>query len=55
MPNIDDGTISIVDPSRNAVRATLGAGKGPLAIVGAAGDVWLSNSVDGTVWRVKPV
>jgi hypothetical protein len=30
-------------------------GRGPLAIVAAAGDVWISNSVVGTVWRVRPI
>jgi YVTN family beta-propeller protein len=54
VPNIDGGTVSIVDPAQNAVRTTLAAGKEPLAIVAAGGDVWLSNSGDGTVWRVKP-
>src|SRR5207248_614041 len=43
VPNIDDGTVSIVDPAKNAVRTTASAGKGPLAIAAAAGDVWISN------------
>jgi DNA-binding beta-propeller fold protein YncE len=28
VPNIDDGTLSIVDPTQNAVRTTLTTGKG---------------------------
>ena len=34
VPNIDDGTVSVVDPARNAVRTTLaaGTGTGPLSI-----------------------
>ena len=54
VPNIDDGTVSIVDPARNAVRTTLtaGTGTGPLSIVAAAGDVWISTSGTGEVWRV---
>jgi YVTN family beta-propeller protein len=54
VPNIDDGTVSIVEPAQNTVRTTLTAGKGPLAIVSAAGDAWISNSEEGTVWRVSP-
>jgi len=52
VPNIDDSTISIVDPAQNAVR-TITAGKGPLSIATAAGDAWISNSEDGELWRVS--
>jgi YVTN family beta-propeller protein len=53
VPNIDDGTISIVDPAQNSVRMTLEAGKGPLSVATAAGDAWISNSEAGEVWRVS--
>jgi DNA-binding beta-propeller fold protein YncE len=53
VPNIDDGTVSIVDPASNATRTAI-AGRGPLSIASAAGDVWISNSEEGTVWRVRP-
>ena len=55
VPNIDDGTISIVDPAKDEVRTTLDAGKSPLSIVSAAGDVWISVSDAGQIWRVRPV
>jgi YVTN family beta-propeller protein len=53
VPNIDAGTISVVDPQRNAVRTTLAVGSGPLSIATAGGDVWVSNSNDGKLWRVS--
>ena len=49
--NIDAGTVSIVDPATNSVRTTLDVDKGPLSIAPAAGDVWISNSEVGQVWR----
>jgi len=53
VPTIDAGTVSIVDPKQNAVRTTLEVGKGPLSIASAAGDVWISNSNDGELWRLS--
>ena len=43
----------MIDPQKNAVRTTLTVGGGPLSIASAAGDVWLSNSTDGEIWRVS--
>jgi hypothetical protein len=37
------------------VRTTLATGESPLSIASAAGDVWISVSDAGEVWRVKPV
>lgn len=54
MPNIEDGTISVIDPARNAVRATLTVGHGPLAVAEVNGDAWVSNSIDGELWRLRP-
>jgi DNA-binding beta-propeller fold protein YncE len=53
VPNIDAGTISVVDPKQNLVRTTLDVGEGPLSIASAAGDAWISNSNDGELWRVS--
>ena len=47
VPNLDGGTISVIDPAKNAVRATLEVGSGPLSVASAAGDAWISNSNDG--------
>ena len=54
VPNLDGGTISVVDPATNAVRTTLEVGSGPLSVASAAGDAWISNSNDGELWRVDP-
>ena len=54
MPNIDDGTISVIDPATNAVRTTLAVGKGPLAVAESGGDAWVSSSNDGELWRIHP-
>jgi YVTN family beta-propeller protein len=52
--NIDDGTVSVIDPARNAVRTTLTVGQGPLAVAEVSGDAWVSNSTDGELWRLRP-
>jgi YVTN family beta-propeller protein len=54
VPNIDDGTISVIDPATNTVRTTFPAGSGTLAVAEAAGDAWISASNDGEIWRVRP-
>ena len=54
MPNIDDGTVSVIDPVTNSVRTTFAVGKSPLAIAESGGDAWLSNSFDGELWRIHP-
>jgi YVTN family beta-propeller protein len=53
VPNIDSDTISIVDPATSSVRRTLDVADGPIAIVQAAGDVWVAHE-SGTVWRLSP-
>jgi hypothetical protein len=32
---------------------TLDVGSGPLSIASSAGDVWLSNSAEGEIWRAS--
>jgi virginiamycin B lyase len=54
VPNIDDGTVSIIDPATNSVRTTLAVGKQPLAIAENGGDAWVSSSFDGELWRIHP-
>jgi YVTN family beta-propeller protein len=54
VPNLDGGTVSVIDPATNAVRKTLEVGSGPLAVATGGGDVWLSNSNDGELWRLDP-
>jgi len=54
VPNIDDATVSVIDPSTNSVRATFAVGKDPLAIAESGGDAWVSSSFDGELWRIHP-
>ena len=51
LPNIDDDTISVIDPGANAVRRTLSVGDAPLAIALSGGAVWISHE-SGEVWRL---
>ena len=54
VPNIDDGTVSVIDPGTNSVRTTFPVGQDPLAVIAAAGDAWVSSSGDGDLWRLHP-
>jgi hypothetical protein len=49
-----DSTISIVDPARNAVAATLRSGPGPFVVSTAFGDMWVPSYGGGDVWRYSP-
>ncbi len=54
VPNIDDGTVSVIDPATNSVRMTLTVGNQPLAVAESGGDAWVSSSFDGELWRIHP-
>jgi DNA-binding beta-propeller fold protein YncE len=54
VPNLGDGAISVADRATSSVRRMLRVGHGPLAVAAAAGDVWVSNSNDGQLWRLAP-
>ena len=49
-----DGTVTRVDPARDAVVATIPVGDGPDAIAAAAGAVWVVNEFGGNISRVDP-
>lgn len=51
VPNIDDNTISVVDPSRVAVSRTIVGGNAPLGIAATPAGTFVSMSNDGAVWR----
>jgi virginiamycin B lyase len=51
VPNIDENTISVVDPARNAVSRTIAAGNAPLGIAATPSGAFVSMSNDGAVWR----
>jgi YVTN family beta-propeller protein len=53
--NIDDGTVSRIDPSTNAVTDTVKVGTNPTGVAVFGGAVWVASSRDGTVSRVAPV
>jgi YVTN family beta-propeller protein len=52
--NVDDNTVSRIDPVTTAVVDTIPVGNGPSAIAIGDGAVWVVNSLDGTVWRIDP-
>ena len=54
MPNIEDGTVSVIDPATNSVRTTIAVGQAPLAVAESGGDAWVSSSFDGQLWRIHP-
>jgi YVTN family beta-propeller protein len=54
VPNIDDGTVSVIDTATNTVQTTLTVGNQPLAVAESGGDAWVSSSFDGEVWRIRP-
>jgi YVTN family beta-propeller protein len=54
IPNRNDNTISLVDPTTNAVRATIRSGAGPLVLNVGFGDVWAASWNGSGVWRIRP-
>jgi YVTN family beta-propeller protein len=54
VPNIDDNTVSVVDPAANAVIRTSPSGPSPLAVASAAGYAWVTSDFDGDLWRFDP-
>jgi YVTN family beta-propeller protein len=54
VPNIDSGTVSIVDLSTASVSRTIQVGPAPIAVVHADGDAWVTSEGDGDVWRLQP-
>jgi YVTN family beta-propeller protein len=47
-------SLAAIDPATNDVAAAVTVGVRPVAVVVAAGSVWVANSGDGTVARVEP-
>ena len=54
VPNIDDNTVSVVDPATAAVVSTIPTGQSPLAVASAAGHAWVTSDFDGDLWRFDP-
>ena len=49
--NVDDGSVSKIDPNTNASVQTIAVGRGPDSVTVGAGFVWVANGLDGTVSR----
>jgi peptide/nickel transport system substrate-binding protein len=49
-----DGTVSRIDPSANAVTATVHVGSGPQSVAAGPGIVWVANARGGTLVRLDP-
>lgn len=54
VPNIDDNTVSVVDPATNSAVRTMAVGTSPLAVAEAAGSGWVTSDFDGDLWRLDP-
>jgi YVTN family beta-propeller protein len=54
VPNIDDNTVSVVDPATASVVRTFAVGQSPLAVASAAGAAWVTSDFEGDLWRVEP-
>ena len=48
----DAGTRARDRPARADARGTIHVGDGPSGLAAAAGDLWVANSLDGTVARI---
>jgi YVTN family beta-propeller protein len=53
VPNIESGTVSVVDPATNDVRRTIQVGPSPIAVAGAGGFAWVTSELDGDLWRLE--
>ncbi len=50
--NSDRGSLWRIDPTNGRIAGPVGVGSGPGSMTAGQGFVWLTNGVDGTVWRV---
>ncbi len=52
--NVDDHSVSRIDPAKQAVIQTLQVGNGPAGIAFGGRFVWVTNALDGTVTQIDP-
>jgi YVTN family beta-propeller protein len=52
--NVDDHSVSRIDPVKQVVIQTFQVGNGPAAITFGGGFVWVANALDGTVTQIDP-
>jgi YVTN family beta-propeller protein len=49
---IDENRVGVIDPDRGAITHQYPVGRGPSAVIGGGGSVWVANTLDGTVSRI---
>ena len=52
--NVDDHSVSRIDPAKQVVIQTFQVGNGPAGIAYGGGFVWVTNALDGTVTQIDP-
>jgi YVTN family beta-propeller protein len=52
--NVDDDSVSRIDPETNASVQTIPVGNGPSGVAVGGGFVWVANALDGTISRIDP-
>jgi peptide/nickel transport system substrate-binding protein len=52
--NVNEKTVSRIDPSTSQVVQTIPVGGGPNGVAFGAGALWVANGLDGTVSRIDP-
>jgi YVTN family beta-propeller protein len=51
VPNIDSGTVSVIDLTTATVTGTEATGPQPIAAAVGAGSAWVTSELDGDLWR----
>ena len=52
--NVDDDSVSRIDPKTNAVVQTITVGEQSSGVAVGGGFVWVANTLDGTVSQIDP-
>jgi YVTN family beta-propeller protein len=53
-PNLQDNTISVIDPQTNSVTQTVKTGNGPFVVRSGFGDMWVASYRGKDIWRIRP-
>jgi YVTN family beta-propeller protein len=52
LARIDENSVGVIDPDLGAITDQHPVGRGPGAVIGGGGSVWVANTLDGTVSRI---